>query len=290
MKFLSPLTALLLASLMVVYPLKAQLPVPASPVAPGSASPIQLRVIEPSAQSASASNTFVVEVSDATGAGVPQAAVVFRFAETESAPTFADGSHAALVYTDNAGQATISDVRWAAAHGSISVRITAAKGTSHAGILYQKELAAPVASPAPQPVAVSAPPAEPPVAPSVHALPSADRPHVMISNGAAVHRPETLSRSSVDSDAAPETSLDTNVPIRHLLTSASSESPEERPGISIASTGPATSGHSKKKWLIALAVAGGAGAALAFVNKGKSSASGSSSLTIGAPTVSLGHP
>jgi hypothetical protein len=123
-----------------------------------------------------------------------------------------------------------------------------------------------------------------------------ERPHVSILTGKnlSARRKQIGALAPAESSPAAATDVDpdTNIPIRHILSSSSGSAaqPDGHPGVSISSSGPASGGgHSKTKWIAILAVAGGAGAALAFVHKGKSS-SASSSTSIGTPTVSLGHP
>ncbi len=84
-------------------------------------------------------------------------------------------------------------------------------------------------------------------------------------------------------------SQDANVPARHSFGAASALT--EVPDVSITSSGAASHGHSKTKWIAVLAIAAGTGAALAFVHKGNTSSSSSSSgISIGSPSISVGHP
>lgn len=116
-------TALLLIPLLVRLPSVAQ-----------NATGLQIREIPESVNN----NTLIVEVTDAQGAAVPDAAVTFRLPEDGPGGTFADGHRLAVVNTGHSGQARVDGIRWAGA-GTVSVRITATKGTEHAGILVERQ-------------------------------------------------------------------------------------------------------------------------------------------------------
>jgi hypothetical protein len=137
MKLLSRFLSLFLIPLLIILPLQAQLP------APEPANPV-LRLLLKSATTAAvnspAASGFLVEVTDAKGAPVLDAAVYFRLPDEGVTGTFADGSHAAVAYTDAAGLAHSPALRWGATPGSANVRITAAKGPLHAGLLVEEVL------------------------------------------------------------------------------------------------------------------------------------------------------
>jgi hypothetical protein len=219
MKSISSFLSLVLIPLIAVLPIRAQLP----PAPAGTETTLQLRIVESSA------NKFMVEVTD--GAAVPAAgvAVAFRLPDTDPAGTFADGSQA-------------------------TVRITAAKGAAHAGLIVEQPIAAnvvavPVPKAVPQPGILQPPPAK-----IVKAEPI----------------PVAHSGASTPVAAAPP------------------------PSVSVTNTNasPGETAHSSKKWLVVLLVAGaaGAGAAFAFKGKGASAAPAAPSLSIGNPSISIGHP
>ena len=280
MQFLSPLVSLLLTTLLVVSPLAAQsvTPVPTAPEAVSTTS-LQLKVLD---GNAGTPGLMTAEVTDLTGAPVPNAAVVFRFADDEASGEFADGTKAAVVYTDQAGRSRVEGIRWAATQGRVPVRVTAAKGTAHAGLLVEHVVtaAAPAAVTPPAPVAqpIVMAPTPAPAAP----VAAAKTPGVVIEHRAPAKR-MAVPAFVEDSD-----SPDANVPLRSSFRSYSDSG--DAPGISIASSGRASSGHSKKKWIISLAVGAGAGVALAMMRHGSTSGSSASGITIGSPTVSVGHP
>src|SRR5882762_4659709 len=102
MRPLSTFLSSVLIPLIAVLPIQAQLPqAPA-----GTDATLQLRVIE------SSPTKFLVEVTDSAAASVSGAAVAFRLPYTEPTGTFADGSHAVVVYTDSNGRAVISGMHW----------------------------------------------------------------------------------------------------------------------------------------------------------------------------------
>ncbi len=263
MRFWSPLLSVLLVPVMAGWPLLAQtatIPGPASDS--GDAPSLQLRVLNPN----SSAGDFTVEVTDMAGAPVSNAAVVFRLPD-DSSSTFADGSLASVTYTDAGGRAHLSSgVYWGSSADPITVRITAAKGTAHAGLLVEHS---------------SSPAANLPAAkPSPSPLPAPAR---------MAAQPGSISSAPGPS---PGISIDSNVPIRHFASTGADAA--DIPGISISSAGPASGSHIRTKWILILAAAAAGGAAIAMTHKGGSSSGSSSSgggnITLGTPTVTVGHP
>ena len=209
---------------------------------------------------------FTIQVTDLHGTGVPEAAVAFRLPDSGASGLFRDGSHSAVVYTDSAGNAHVDGIRWSETPGTAAIRITASKGDAHAGLLVEQNLVLPGVDPATVP-------AEP-----VRSAPPA---------------PAVLQTAA--SPAIPAVSVEP-VSRKGNSTLAPSFRPSEmEPSISVVSSPESNSigGSSKKKWIIiGIAIAAGAGAGFAFASKGKSSstAAGSSSISFGSPTVSVGHP
>ena len=252
-----------------------------------SQSSLQLKIIDSDGSQVAAnsrsSKAFFVQVTDGNGAAIPDAAVALRLPDSGASGVFADGSHSAVVYTDASGKAHVDGIQWSATPGALAVRITATKGDDHAGMLLEENLVAggttsvtPPRLEAATPVPVRA--AEP-IAPAV------------------------ASQVRTSEDAAPLNTIpatNDGVPIRPVMRAAASGSQvpflrSTEPSVSISNDGPGPAYHgssSKKKWIwIGLAIAAGAGAAYAVssMNKGSTAAS-SSSISIGAPTVSVGHP
>lgn len=259
-----------LVPLLIVEPVWAQTPVSSASDEAAGGSNMQLRIV--SADNARISvglrsaKGFTVQVTNANGAGVPEAAVAFRLPDSGSSGIFADGSHSAVAYTDNTGNAHVDGIQWNSIPGTALVRITVSKGEDRAGLLVEQTLVLPgdnSVTAAAQPAPLPPPAPAPPVAP-------------------AMMKPESFSVSSL---GRADRSL-----------SASSLQPATEPSISIVSSPQEklSSGGSMKKWIIlGLVIAAGAGAGFAFASKaGKSSSTAgtSSSISFGSPTVSVGNP
>ncbi len=296
MRFVSPLVSVLLASLLVNAPLTAQV----SP-SPDLTSPsLQLRLLdaEPgSAPAGSVGKSLRVAVTDAAGLPVQNAAVVFRTPESGPSATFKDGTHAEVAYTDANGEAHMGPIQWGIAPGVLPFRITAAKDIRHAGLLLEQTItAAPAPAPVPsQALTVSASAVQNDSASTPKVSSTATRksiPSVVVehrNSSALSAEPGTLAA------AGPTTpdldSPDANIPVRNF-SGTGGAGIGEAPGVSVLSSGAASSGHHKAKWIILIGAAAGAGAALAFVHKGRSSSTSSaaSGIIIGSPSISVGHP
>ncbi|HEY3454588.1 MAG TPA: hypothetical protein VGK64_08295 [Bryobacteraceae bacterium] len=241
MKLFSSLVSTVLIPLIAVLPIRAQLP----PAPAGAEATLQVRVLE------SSGSRFLVEVTDGA-APVAGAAVAFRLPDSDPIGTFADGSHAAVVYTDTNGRARVDGIHWNRTSGSATVRITAAKGGAHAGLILDQAISTSVV---PVPVAKTVP------------QPGVLKPAVQTK---VVTPPASVARSGASTPAA-----------------------AEPPHVSVTSASPGEAPHSSsKKWLVIALLAGAAGAGAAFAMKGKSSspAAPAPSLSIGNPSISIGHP
>ena len=256
---------------------------------------LQIRVLNDRApQVLSGANTahaLAIQVTDASGVSIKDAAVVFRLPESGPSGKFADGSTASIAYTDAAGKADAGDVTWGTEQGSLAVRITAVKGNAHTGVLYEQSLTT-SAAPTRQPVTAAASQILAASAPASVVETKVVRPVVVETNAPAAipARPGSLARDTevaVYNHARDEDSPDANIPVRHAF---GESSVGVAPSVSIVSSGVASGGgHSKAKWIALIAVAAGAGAALAFVHNGGSSSGSASGISIGAPTVSVGN-
>ncbi len=275
--FVPRVISLVLTPLLVVGPLFAQTPGSlAAPGAPGSAA-LQIRVMEGDgatiAPGSHSNKGFNVQVTDGSGAPVSDAAVVFRLPDGPTTGTFADGTHSMVAYTDATGNAHVSGIQWSSTPGPLTVRVTATRGTAHAGTLIEETLAnaAPVAAATPvMAPAVTAPRTETlardiappaPMAPRVQVLNDVEP-----SSAAANRTPRTFAPMLRETGSEPTVSIVTD--------------PHQKSHYS--------DGSSKKKWIIiSVAVAAaGAGAFFALHNMGGSSAANAS---IGAPTINIGH-
>jgi hypothetical protein len=287
--------SILLAALVAASPVWAD-----AAIAPAAAvDSLQIRVLDdrsggvtPGTRTAHA---LAIQVTNSAGAQIKDAAVVFRLPESGPSGKFADGSTANVVYTDAAGKADAGEITWGTEQGSIAVRITAAKGTAHAGVICEQLLTASIPAAAHQAASFPAPQMLVAPAPPAPIVSKTSLPAVIETNASATMpaRPGALAQETqVSSRAAnDEDSADANIPLRHAFGSSLGEAPS----VSIVSSGAASSGgHSKAKWIAIAAVAAGAGVALALIHTTGStngSSSGSASgISIGTPTVSVGHP
>jgi hypothetical protein len=202
---------------------------------------------------------------------VADAAIAFRLPDADPTGIFSDGTHSAVAYTDQTGRAKITGIQWNATPGAVAIRVTATKGTAHAGILIQQTLA---------PIRIDTPAPLP--SHTMHeALPSAVAPLPLPAAPPVGTQPATKA-------AAPE----------QLATVPSVDAPPppriSEPAVSVTNSPTGASKHSgKTKWIILAAVAaaaGGAGVAM----MGKKSSGGSAAtppgISIGAPGISIGHP
>lgn len=239
MKFFSSLLSTVLIPLIIVLPIRAQLP----PAPAGAEATLQVRVLESSA------DKFMVEVTDGAATPAAGAAVAFRLPDSDPIGTFADGSHAAVVYTDINGRAQIRGIHWNRPSGVATVRITAAKGAAHAGLILEQAISTSVV---PVPVAK------------------------------AVQQPGVPKTAELAVKPAP-------IVVAHSGASAPSA---PAPSVSVTNASPGEAPHSSKKWLVIALIAGAAGAGAAFAMKGKGgpTAAPAPSLSIGNPSISIGHP
>jgi hypothetical protein len=280
--------SLVLVPSLVVSPVLAQSVSTASDPS-SQASNIQLSVIEESKAGSVPAKALTVQVRDENGTPVQDAAVAFRLPDTSASGTFADGTQSAVAYTDASGTAHVDGIRWIASSGSVPVRITASKGNSHAGLLYDEKLSDSMA---------------PPSAPAVRAQESSVKsglpafaPGLPVPGVSAVDQATAAVAPAPGELAAIAPARRPGVSISNFSksspASANSLRSNAEPSVSISSSPQGYSNHSSlKKWLIWTAVAAGAGAGAAFAFSGKSSSASttsSSTTTIGTPTFNIGH-
>ncbi len=274
MRFVSPSVSFLLATVMVVSPLPAQSPADGgTPAASGAE--LQIRIVDSDGLSAPVGSQtrkgITIEVTDDTGTPVAGAAVTFRLPDNGPTGKFEDGSAALVAYTDAAGRAHAGNVSWSSAPGVADIRITAAKGTSHAGILFEETLT---------------PPGQ--IAQSTHPQPETSQQQQL--RQVAQLKPTVPSTAPVAA-VLPHDSSAAKTP----LSPASAGAPLNQKPPSVSVTGAnhgASASHSKAKWFVIAAIAIGAGAGVALAAKGKSSSSTpqTAQLSIGTPSISVGHP
>lgn len=264
---ISPFISVFLSPILAVAPLWAQAPVesvvPAQDAA--AAQTLQVRIVESDGPQAlvgsQTTKGFTVEVTDSTGKPVPDAAVALRLPDEGATGTFADRSHSAVVYTDATGRAHVNSIHWAETPGVVSIRVTATKGTNHAGVLVEQNLTANI------PTRPSSTPKSTPA--SFAAQTAVSSPHVMVQ---APPQPGTLQPVAQNAAA-------TQAPASPDAT------PQAPPAVTVSNTPGADAPHKShtKTWLILALVAAGAGAGVAMAGKGKSSGSSASA----APSLSI---
>lgn len=290
--FRTPGIPLILIPCLIVSPVWAQ-SVQAVSGFNSQASSLEIRVVEESKVVSPSgfvpAKRLTVQVSDESGRPVSDAAVAFRLPDTSLSGTFADGTQAAVAYTDASGVAHVDGIRWIATSGSVPVRITATKGNSHAGLLFEEKISE-------TPASTGAVPANRAEEASAHPAVPLNMPAVPAPGVAAPEAPRASAVSAPAEVAAVVPAVRPSVSISNFSKSSSGNVNSLRsaaePSVSISNSPGGYSNHSgMKKWLIWTAVAAaGAGAAFAF--SGRSSANSttsSSSSTIGTPTINIGH-
>jgi hypothetical protein len=275
--------------------LTAQTPLPRSDTATAASLQIRLQESDTAALpvNSTSSSGYTVQVLDAAGAPVVGAAVALRMPDDGPSGTFADGNKASVAYTDSKGQVRFQQIHWNGSAGTAVVRVTVVKGATHAGALIQQSL---IANPKGTAPASATPPAAPAagtvVAPfGAPASPAAQTP----SSAAKTPSP------APPQPPIPGTPVSPATPVSHSgATSAALQSPSQSasaasPSVSVTDTsstgGGAAHGGVSKKWILLAVVAAGAGvgAALAMSGHGSSSTAAAPGLTIGTPTLSVGH-
>jgi hypothetical protein len=252
----------------------AQTPL-APPASPSSVEALQLRLIEGESSEVPAGSRalkgFLVEVVDSSGTAVPDAAVALRLPDANPTGTFSDGTHSAVAYTDQTGRAKIAAIQWDTTPGIVAIRVTASKGTAHAGILIQQTLASAGVAVLAHPPSHTATDVLPS---TVSSLPLPLAPPIGTQPVAKAIAPGQPATFTLPSDSSP--------PVR---------GPEPAVSVTNGSTG-ASGRSSKTKWIILAAVAAGAvGAGVAMMGRKSSSPSAAApGILIGTPSISVGHP
>ncbi len=238
---------------------------------------------------------LAVEVTDQAGAPVTGAAVTFRLPEEGATGFFADGSRSAVVYTTEQGQAAAPGIRWGGSTGTVSIRITAVKGSAHAGILAQRQL---IARGAPATVAAVAVDAPPGARPTIIASPAPAAPAApaSVTKAASSPPPEAAPVSSQVTILSRPAQIKDNpvtVPSISPLPTAAETKAQEPPAVTISGAPPGHASSGKTKWILLGLAAAAAAAGVAFAMGGSKSSSSTvtaTGTTIGAPSISIGHP
>lgn len=261
---------------------------------------LQIRVVDIEslriANPAEKRQSFTVEVTDAS-APVENAAVVCRLPDSGATGTFADGTHAAVAYTDDKGRAVIEGIQWSTVGGSVAMRLTATKGTAHAGTLVEISLAATTQAQQqdvvlPVPASADTTSFAVPGIATTQAVAAAQTEAVQATPAQPLSSQPAVSVSKPGQQRAQLAKSSPSVaPPSNGLTSTGADPAD--PTVSVSRTSAADAPHSSHlKWIIlaAVVVAAGAGAAFAMKGRSSSSSSNSSAVSIGSPTVSVGQP
>lgn len=279
---LRPLSILLSAILVAGLPIQAQGPSPA-----GDVQELHLRAVgvqAPVEPGKPSQQPLIVAVTDEHGAPVPSATVLVHLPADGATGVFSDGSRVSILYTDLTGQASIKNIRWGATTGTAVIRVTASKGSAHAGMLLEQAIggtagtissASRTATPSPSKTQNSTQTSQ---AQASQIQPGKAQPGQPKAN--QIQEP-VLVASTADAETVNAASEPPSVTINN-----------NRDRQVTGASGRTSS--SKKKWLwIGIGVAAAAGAAIAFAAKGGSSSPStpaSTATTVGSPTVSIGHP
>jgi hypothetical protein len=290
--FFRPLSVLLSGILAVGSCLEAQ------NITPADSSDVQelhIRVVEGTGASGGSIRPLTVTVTDGRGSAVSNATVLFRLPSDVPTGLFSDGSRVAVLYTDLEGHASVKNIQWGASSGTAVIRVTASKGTTHAGLLVEQVLGPSKTSaaltPPPAPSTLNADPTVS-TAPTVSTVPAPEAANIV--HPAPVGEPAPVGQPA----HSPAERSSKPILISAQGATLPSSTTSEEPTVQITSNRPVqltgASGKSKKWLWIGIGSAAAAGMAFAFVGKGSGSSSsqtpGSPSLSIGTPSVSIGHP
>jgi len=310
MRFLS----LFLCSSIALSPICAQ---SNSSVAAGSAldGPLHIHLVDgpgPARPQTKSSKGFVFQITDSTGSPVTGAAVALRLPDDGPNGSFASGLRAWVAYSDAAGIARFPVIEWGAQSGQAQLKISAAKGSTHAALMIEQQLgddktSVSVLVPAQEPPASVAPTATTQTAAAEFAVPKPalpqTPPQVETRKPGSVFQPLA---DTAPADAPAMNVAHTGVSADSVTTKPHTLMPNPPPPskesnseptvtITNSPTGAGGSESHKKMWLlVGLGAGAGAAALLAVLaaHSGGAGAAGSGSnsgVTIGAPTVTVSH-
>lgn len=263
-----PLCVLLSAILVAGLPIQAQ---ENSSAASGDVQELHVRLVGNAVAAPTGKlsrQPLVFAVTDGHNAPVPSATILVRLPNDGPSGVFNDGSRVAVLYTDMSGQVTVNNIHWGSTPGTAVVRVTASKGTAHAGLLVEQVIG------------------------------SAREASSETASAASTSERVTAVQPGQPQTPSKKVPMQEPALVASNANSATVKTPSEPPGIVInnhpdrqASSG--ASGRSRKWLWIGLGAAAAAGAAFAVAGKGSGSSSPASTpgtATIGAPSVSIGHP
>jgi hypothetical protein len=207
----------------------------------------------------------------------------------EAGPTgrFANGLRAWVMYSDAAGIARFPLILWGDTPGAVPVRLTAAKGTLHTGLVINQQITVEAKSvmivPVPAKTASTAEPkpARPPQLKTSVETPLPGKEPAALADVIPADSTHQVNRTTTG--AEPPHPLKPNPPAGK----------ETEPAVSITNSSSGA-GHEKHKMLYTLlAVGAGAGVGTIFALKGhggtSSSGGAAAGVSIGAPSVTIGH-
>jgi hypothetical protein len=203
------------------------------------------------------------------------AAVAMRLPDEGATGHFDGGLRAWVAYTDAAGLARFPVIRWEGSVGMAELRVTAAKGSAHAGLIVPEPVGA-------QKLAnVLVPPAPEAKAPTAALPPAPEIP---------VETPQP-NPALADTLPQPTSKSGATIPLKPDLASTDqthASTPEPTVSITNSGTGAGTQGSSRKKWMViaAIGAAAGLGGFLALSWHGGAAGSKTSTggVTFGTPT------
>jgi hypothetical protein len=241
---------------------------------------------------------LVVEVMDEAGIPVSGAAVTFRLPEEGATGLFPGGNRSAVVDTSAQGQAVAPDIRWGGSPGTVSIRITAVKGSAHAGILAPQQLTARSTPAAGATVPAGPVPAQRSVTTASQASATSTA-TATVTKAASSPLPVPVPiTSQVTIMTQPEKSQPDPIARASIrpspLPTAAAAKAAEPPTVAISGAPPGHGSSGKTKWILLGIAAAGAVAGVAFAmgnNKSSNTTTAPpSGATIGAPSISIGHP
>jgi hypothetical protein len=287
--------SVLLAATLTIPPITAQTPLPPSG--------LQVRLQSSDAAALPVnSNGYTLLVVDANGAPVAGAAVALRMPDDGPSGTFADGKKTLVAYTDSKGLVRFQRIHWNGSAGIALVRVTVVKaGVQTAVLIRQSLLANPdgTALASAKPASAPAPPSAGTAVASAKTSPAPPQGTVVAPFGppasSAVPMPTPGTQTAAALPAAPPPPVP-GTPVSATLQSPGQTASAASPSVSVTDTSGSTGGTAahngiSKKWILLAVVAAGAGVgvALAMSGHGSTPTAAGAGLTIGTPTLSIGH-
>jgi hypothetical protein len=257
---------------------------------------LRVRVVddpEPALPNSVALKGYAIQVTDSAGAPVGDVAVALRLPDEGATGHFGAGHfgtplRAWVIYTDAAGIARFPVIQWEGSVGLAELRVTAAKGTVHAGLLVEEQVGSgTAASVVPPAVPVAKVATVPKVAlPPVPEI-SLETPKPSQALADTLPMPSSRTSAKLPKDIGKPVGTDSAL-------SAPTLAPTPEPAVSISNsgTGAGSQGSNRKKWLViaAIGAAAGIGGFLALSGHGgAASKTTSTGVTIGTPTISVSH-